>query len=58
MNVRSAMTGIATGDQAIFVNKCTFEDVGFFDRIPLMEDLALSKKLLKHSRPCCLARNR
>jgi rSAM/selenodomain-associated transferase 2 len=54
MNIRSAMTGIATGDQAIFVNKRTFEDVGFFDRIPLMEDVALSKKLLKHSRPCCL----
>jgi rSAM/selenodomain-associated transferase 2 len=54
MNIRSAISGIATGDQAIFVNKNIFEDVGFFDRIPLMEDVALSKKLLKHSRPCCL----
>lgn len=54
MNVRSAMSGIATGDQAIFVNKNIFEDVGLFDRIPLMEDIALSKKLLKQSRPYCL----
>lgn len=54
MNMRSALSGIATGDQAIFVNKIVFEDVGLFDRIPLMEDVALSKKLLKHSRPCCL----
>lgn len=54
MNIRSAMSGIATGDQAIFVNKNIFEDVGLFDRIPLMEDVSLSKKLLKHSRPCCL----
>lgn len=54
MNIRSAMSGIATGDQAIFVNKLLFEDVGLFDRIPLMEDVALSKKLLKYSRPSCL----
>lgn len=54
MNLRSALSGIATGDQAIFVKKRTFEDVGLFDRIPLMEDVALCKKLLKLARPCCL----
>jgi rSAM/selenodomain-associated transferase 2 len=54
MNLRSAFSGIATGDQAIFVKRKTFEDVGLYDRIPLMEDVALSKKLLKHSKPCCL----
>jgi rSAM/selenodomain-associated transferase 2 len=54
MNIRSALSGIATGDQAIFVNKQIFEDVGLFDRIPLMEDVALSKKLLNYSRPFCL----
>lgn len=54
MNLRSAASGIATGDQAIFVKRTIFEDVGLFDRIPLMEDVALSKKLLKYSRPCCL----
>ncbi len=36
------------------MSKKIFEDVGLFDRIPLMEDVALSKKLLKHGRPCCL----
>ncbi len=54
MNLRSAFSGIATGDQAIFVRKKLFEDVGLFDRIPLMEDVALSKKLLRHTRPYCL----
>jgi GT2 family glycosyltransferase len=54
MNLRSAASGIATGDQAIFIKRTLFEDVGLFDRIPLMEDVALSKKLLKHGRPCCL----
>jgi len=54
INLRSAISGIATGDQAIFVKKPIFEDVGLFDRIPLMEDVALSKKLLKVGRPCCL----
>ncbi|MDG2089863.1 MAG: TIGR04283 family arsenosugar biosynthesis glycosyltransferase [Gammaproteobacteria bacterium] len=54
MNLRSTLSGVATGDQAIFVEKRIFEDVGFFDRIPLMEDVALSKKLLKLGKPCCL----
>lgn len=54
VNWRSALSGIATGDQAIFVKKRSFEDVGFFDRIPLMEDVALSKKLKRISPPCRL----
>ena len=54
MNLRSALSGIATGDQAIFVEKKIFEDVGLFDWIPLMEDVSLSKKLLKLSKPYCL----
>jgi len=51
INLRSALTGIATGDQAIFVERIYFERVGFYDRIPLMEDVSLSKKLLHFSRP-------
>ncbi|MFL2841012.1 MAG: TIGR04283 family arsenosugar biosynthesis glycosyltransferase [Pseudohongiellaceae bacterium] len=54
MNLRSTYSRISTGDQGIFVRKIIFEDVGLFDRIPLMEDVALSKKLLKLSKPCCL----
>jgi rSAM/selenodomain-associated transferase 2 len=51
INWRSALSGIATGDQAIFVERIYFERVGFYDRIPLMEDVSLSKKLLHFSRP-------
>lgn len=51
INWRSALSGIATGDQAIFVERHYFERVGFYDRIPLMEDVALSKKLLHFAWP-------
>ncbi len=51
MNWRSALTGVATGDQGIFVYKSVFEQVNQFPDIPIMEDIALSKLLLKHSRP-------
>lgn len=54
MNWRSRLTGIATGDQVIFVNKRLFESVGQFPTIALMEDIALSKKLKKISPPVCL----
>ena len=54
MNARSRLTGIATGDQAIFVSRAAFEAVGGFPPIPLMEDVALSRALLRRSRPACL----
>ncbi len=54
MNFRSRMTGIATGDQCIFVRKSAFDGVGGFPNIPLMEDIALSKALKKISAPACL----
>lgn len=54
MNWRSRLTGIATGDQVIFVNKKLFESVGQYPVIPLMEDIALCKKLKKISSPICL----
>ncbi|MFZ0789392.1 MAG: TIGR04283 family arsenosugar biosynthesis glycosyltransferase [Chromatiaceae bacterium] len=55
MNWRSRLTGIATGDQGIFVTRAVFEAVGGFPPIPLMEDIALSKALLRHARPVCLS---
>jgi len=55
MNRRSRLTGIATGDQAMFVTRRAFEAVGGFPDIPLMEDIALSKRLLALSRPACIA---
>lgn len=54
MNWRSRITGIATGDQAIFVNKQLFESVGRYPVIPLMEDIALCKKLKKITPSVCL----
>jgi rSAM/selenodomain-associated transferase 2 len=54
MNLRSRLTGIATGDQAMFVRREVFERLGGFPDIPLMEDIALSKALKRVARPVCL----
>jgi rSAM/selenodomain-associated transferase 2 len=55
MNLRSRLSGIATGDQAMFVLRASFHAVGGFADQPLMEDIALSKRLLGISRPACIA---
>ena len=54
INFRSRLSGIATGDQAIFVHRDAFQRVGGFPDIPLMEDVALSRALKRLSRPVCL----
>lgn len=54
MNLRSRLTGIATGDQAIFVERGLFESAGGFPETPLMEDVALSTALRRSARPACL----
>lgn len=54
MNLRSRITGIATGDQAICVSRLLFRRVGGFPGIPLMEDVALSKRLRACAPPVCL----
>ena len=54
MNWRSRLTGIATGDQAIFVKRDAFQKVGGYPPIALMEDIALSKLLKGVSPPLCL----
>ena len=54
MNLRSRWTGIATGDQAIFVRREAFEAVGGFTEIPLMEDVEISQRLKTLSRPLCV----
>ncbi len=54
MNWRSKFTGIATGDQAIFVRRSAFFEVGQFPHQALMEDIALSKALKKIGMPVCL----
>jgi rSAM/selenodomain-associated transferase 2 len=54
MNLRSRVTGIATGDQAMFVTRAWFDRVGGFPEQPLMEDIELSKRLRRIQRPLCL----
>ena len=54
MNLRSRLTGIATGDQSIFVSRQCFIDVGGFPAIDLMEDIAISKNLRRIASPVCL----
>ena len=55
MNWRSRLTGIATGDQALFMTRAAFEQVGGFPELPLMEDVELSKRLNAISPPACIA---
>lgn len=54
MNLRSRLTGIATGDQAIFVRRDGFRRAGGFPHIPLMEDVALCRTLRRTGPPLCL----
>ena len=54
MGLRSRLTGIATGDQAIFVRREAFQAVGGFPAIALMEDIAMCKRLKRLGRPLCL----
>ncbi|MSP28340.1 MAG: glycosyltransferase [Methylococcales bacterium] len=54
MNWRSRLTGICTGDQALFVNKSAFTAVGGYPELALMEDITLSRALKKLSPPVCL----
>jgi GT2 family glycosyltransferase len=54
MNRRSRLTGIATGDQAMFVTRAAFAAAGGFPAVALMEDVALSTRLKRVSPPLCL----
>ena len=55
MNARSRLTGIATGDQALFMTRRAFAAADGFPELPLMEDIAMSKRLKRRGRPLCLA---
>lgn len=54
MNARSRWTGVATGDQALFMTRAAYEACGGFPEIPLMEDVALSKALRRRGAPAAL----
>jgi rSAM/selenodomain-associated transferase 2 len=51
MNARSRLSGIATGDQGIFVRRTVFENLGGYASQPLMEDIELSRRLLTLAKP-------
>lgn len=55
INLRSRLTGVCTGDQALFLRRRLFEQLGGYAEIPLMEDVELSKRLRRVSRPFCIA---
>ncbi|WPC06568.1 TIGR04283 family arsenosugar biosynthesis glycosyltransferase [Pseudomonas benzenivorans] len=54
ISLRSRLTGVASGDQGIFVARAVFERLGGYADIPLMEDLELCRRLKRLSRPRCL----
>jgi hypothetical protein len=54
MNARSRLTGIATGDQALFMTRAAFEAVGGFPDLPLMEDVEICARLRQFAAPVCL----
>jgi rSAM/selenodomain-associated transferase 2 len=55
MNLRSRLSGIATGDQAMFMRRDAFAQTGGFPDIALMEDIGLSRRLKRISQPLCLS---
>ncbi len=55
MNIRSRITGIPTGDQAIFMRTQQFHQQGGFPDQPLMEDIELSTRLRRIQSPLCLS---
>lgn len=54
MNWRSRLSGIATGDQALFISRTLFQECDGFPNIALMEDVALCSRLRRQQRPVCL----
>lgn len=54
ISLRSRLTGVASGDQGIFVERARFEALGGYAQIPLMEDLQLCRRLKQQASPRCL----
>lgn len=54
MNLRSRFSGVATGDQGLFMTRSAFERIGGFEDIPIMEDIAASRALKRIARPVAL----
>jgi len=57
MNIRSRLTGIATGDQALFFSRDLFETLAGFADQPLMEDIEICRRAKAYAKPiCCRSR--
>ncbi len=54
ISLRSRLTRVATGDQAIFVRRTVFESLGGFPEMPIMEDVAFCRALKRQGRIACL----
>jgi rSAM/selenodomain-associated transferase 2 len=54
MNWRSRWSGIATGDQAIFVRRGCFEQLGGFSDMPIMEDIDFTRRVKRAGRMAAL----
>lgn len=54
INLRSCISGVASGDQGIFIYRNVFNRLGGYKAIALMEDIELSKRLRKISKPACI----
>lgn len=54
INLRSRTSRIATGDQALFARAAVFRELGGFEAIPLMEDIAFTRALKRRGRIACL----
>ena len=57
INLRARTFRIATGDQAMFVDRRVFKQSGGFAKIPLMEDVELSRRLKKIAPPAIIAKS-
>lgn len=55
MNWRSRLTGICTGDQALFMTRALFDALGGFADLPLMEDVEFSRRARRVARPAAIA---
>ncbi len=54
VNLRSRWSGIATGDQALFVRRSVYEAMGGFELLPIMEDIAFTRALKRRGRVVAL----
>jgi rSAM/selenodomain-associated transferase 2 len=54
INLRSRLSRTATGDQAIFVRRNVFQQLGGFPLIPICEDLAFARRMKRSGRVACL----